>query len=191
MRFGRQRKQKPELQRQPSDESYSSTISPSETNYRQALSFNVNGDGWSSMGSGSRSSSGGVSLKSSTTMATDCLSASWSSSGSYALSHVHLDTNYCSVESKIRSTAFSEEADKSMCVLDLISQLSFSPSRKTKKRTNTADTDVSSSFDSLAPHYEDNTSHNGIEELRTGTPSPLLGLQYLPEYFPDGNMYLH
>lgn len=127
MLFGRQRKQKPELQHQSSDESYSSTTSPYKTNYhRRALSFN---DGWSSIGSGSPSCD--VSLKSSTTMATDTdrLSASWSSSGSYALSHVDVDTKDCSVESKIGSKGFSDdEADKCVCVLDLIRQLSFSPS---------------------------------------------------------------
>ena len=183
MLFGRQRKQqKPELQRQSSsDESYSSTTSPSKTNYRRAA-LSISDEFPSSVGPASSSSD--VSLNSSTTMATDPLNASWSSSSSYALSHVDVDTKDCSVANKIRSTCSSDEADKSMCVLDLIRQLSFSPSRKTRKRADTADTDVSSSFDTFDSHHEDNTSHNvllldQIEELRRGTPSPLVGLQYI------------
>ena len=182
MLFGRQRKQqKPELQRQSSsDESYSSTTSPSKTNYRRAA-LSISDEFPSSVGPASSSSD--VSLNSSTTMATDPLNASWSSSSIYALSHVAVDTKNCSVANRIRSTCSSDEADKSMCVLDLIRQLSFSPSRKTRKRANTADTDVSS-FDTLDSHHEDNTSHNvlhldQIEELRRGTPSPLVGLQYI------------
>lgn len=180
MLFGRQRKQKPELQRQSSDESYSSTTSPSKTNYRRAA-LSINDESTSSISQASSSSD--VSLNSSTTMATDPLNPSWSSSSSYSLSHVDVDTKDCSVENKIRSTCSSDEAEKSMCVLDLIRQLSFSPSRKTRKRADTADTDVSSSFDTFDSHHEDNTSHNvlldQIEELRRSTPSPLVGLQYI------------
>ena len=183
MLFGRQRKQKPELQRQSSDESYSSTTSPSKTNHRRAA-LSINDESTSSIGPASSSSDVSLNNYSSTTMATDPLNASWSSSSSYALSHVDVDTKDCSVANKIRSTCSTDEADKSMCVLDLIRQLSFSPSRKTRKRADTADTDVSSSFDTFDSHHEDNTSHNvllldQIEELRRGTPSPLVGLQYI------------
>eukprot|EP00985_Skeletonema_marinoi_P033299 scaffold40972_cov161-Skeletonema_marinoi.AAC.4 len=110
MFFGRQRMQKPELQRQSSDESYSSTTSLSKTHHRRT-SF----DGWSSISIGSGSPNSDVSLNSSSTMATDPLSATWSSIGSYALSHhVDVDTKECSLKSKIRrtDTGFDGEADK-------------------------------------------------------------------------------
>ena len=188
MFFGRQRMQKPELQRLSSDESYSSTTSLSKTHHRRT-SF----DGWSSISIGSGSPNSDVSLNSSSTMATDPLSATWSSSGSYALSHhVDVDTKECSLKSKIRrtDTGFDGEADKSMCVIELLRQLSFSPSRKTKKRTDTADTEASSSTDSFDSHHEDagpiGLDLDHIEELRRGSPSPLVGLQYLPEE----NMYI-
>lgn len=184
MFFGRQRMQKPELQRLSSDESYSSTTSLSKTHHRRT-SF----DGWSSISIGSGSPNSDVSLNSSSTVATDPLCATWSSSGSYALSHhVDVDTKECSL--RRTGTGFDGEADKSMCVIELLRQLSFSPSRKTKKRTDTADTEASSSTDSFDSHHEDagpiGLDLDHLEELRRGSPSPLVGLQYLPEE----NMYI-
>eukprot|EP00985_Skeletonema_marinoi_P001699 scaffold686_cov245-Skeletonema_marinoi.AAC.10 len=46
---------------------------------------------------------------------------------------------------------------------DLIRQLSFSPSQQTKKRTDTADTVGSSSYDSFDAHYEHTTNPVGLE----------------------------
>jgi hypothetical protein len=177
MIFGRQKRQKPDLQRRSSDESYSSTTSLSKT-HRRTSSFN----GWSSIGAAGPSSD--VSVKTSTTKATDPLNVSWSSSGSGALSNV--ETTCCSPESSIGHASLNREEDKSMRALELIRQLSFSPSRKTRKRTDTAGTASSSSFDCIHKH---NTSPIGLDlkhlqELRMGSPSPLVGLQYLP----DGHM---
>lgn len=96
----------------------------------------------------------------------------------------------------------SDKEDEScLRLLDLIRELSFStPSRprppKTKKRTDTAETEVSSSScesSSSDPHPEerkgDHPSPIGhvdlqqVIDLRRASPSPLVGLQYLP----DGN----
>ena len=168
--FGKQR-QKPELQRQPSDESYSSTESPSKT-HRRTPSFH----GWTPIDSDGSDSD--VSVKTSTTTATD---VSWSSSGSYALPQV--DMMDCSPERKSGHENLADQEDKKVHVLELIRQLSFSPPRKTKKRTDD-DTALSS------PKKHD-TSPIGLDlkylqELRKGTPSPLLGLQYLP----DGDVFM-
>mmetsp|Transcript_20227 Transcript_20227/g.31587 ORF Transcript_20227/g.31587 Transcript_20227/m.31587 type:complete len:193 (-) Transcript_20227:105-683(-) len=186
MLFGNRRqklqKQKPELQRHPSDGSYSSNATPSKSNHhRRRSSFN----GWLSIGAESLDSD--VRRKSSTT---DPLGVSWSSSYSALAGVDDVDTKDCSLGS---STGISGGADNGGCVLDLIRQLSFSPSRKIKKRTDTAETDVSSSSDNTFDlHHDHDTSHIGldldrIEALRRGSPSPLLGLQYLPG---DANMYI-
>lgn len=181
-------KQKPELQRLSSDESdYSSAATSSKTTYRSS-SFN----GWSSAASKSLDLDSDVCLKPCASMTTDILSMS---SGSSALEGVEcVDTNDCSQECKVTRAGVSGGADKSGCIIDLIRQLSFSPSRKTKKRTDTAETDVTSASDAFdpSPHDEHDTSHVGlnldrIEALRRDSPSPLLGLQYLPG---DGNMYI-
>jgi hypothetical protein len=176
MLFGSKQMQKPELQRQSSDESYSSTTtSPSKT-HRRTPSF----VGWTPIDSDGSDSD--VSVKSSNTKATDPLNVSWSSSGSYALSQV--DMMDCSPERKSGHENLANQEDKSVHVLELIRQLSFSPPRKTKKRTDIDDSDSSS------PKKHD-TSPIGLDlkylqELRKGTPSPLLGLQYLP----DGNIFI-
>lgn len=192
MLFGNRRqklqKQKPELQRHSSDESYSSTTTSSKAAHRSSSFI-----GWSS--SASKSLDSDICLKPSTSMTTDPLSVSWSSSGSSVLLGVECaDTKDCSEECQVRRTGVSGgAADKSGCVLDLIRQLSFCPSRKTKKRSDTAETDVTSSSDVFEPPHDDHdTSHIGldldrIEALRKGSPSPLLGLQYLPA---DGHMYM-
>jgi hypothetical protein len=173
------------LQRQSSDESYSSTTSSSRT-HRRTPSFN----GRSSIGSEGSSSDDGV--KSPTSKATDPLRVSWSASGSGAHSQ-EVEVMDRSREGKIghKILGSGNEEDESLRALELIRKLSFSPPRMTKKRTDTADT-VTSSFSapSGAPHNH-NTSPIGLDlkhlqELRMGSPSPLVGLQYLP----DGNMYI-
>ena len=191
MLFGNRRlklqKQKPELQRHPSDSSYSSTATSSKSNHhRRRSSFN----GWLSIGAESLDSD--VRRKSSTTVTTDPLGVSWSSSSSALAGVDDVDTKDCSLLES--STGINGGADNNGgCVIDLIRQLSFSPSRKIKKRTDTAETDVSSSSDNTFDlHHDHDTSHIGldldrIEALRRGSPSPLLGLQYLPG---DANMYI-
>eukprot|EP00985_Skeletonema_marinoi_P031812 scaffold37814_cov101-Skeletonema_marinoi.AAC.4 len=96
----------------------------------------------------------------------------------------------CSPESKmIRRTTLGGREDHTFCAFELIRQLSFSPTQKTKKRTNTAETEPSSSFDSSDTHHpKQNTSPIGLDldldldfaqhDLRR-SPSPLLGLQYI------------
>mmetsp|Transcript_29550 Transcript_29550/g.44686 ORF Transcript_29550/g.44686 Transcript_29550/m.44686 type:complete len:171 (+) Transcript_29550:100-612(+) len=167
--FGRQR-QHPELHRQSSDESYSSSTSPSKT-HRRTPSFSD------------------ASVKSSTT---DPLNVSWSSSGSGALLTQVDMVDHHWPESKIGSDCLGggeEDKRSSLRVLEIIRQLSFSPPRKTKKRADTADTaDTASSSDT---HDEHSTSISlldlqHLEDLRRGSPSPLLGLQYLP----DGDMFI-
>ena len=177
------RRQKPELQqRQSTDESLTSWVAKT---HRLMPS-----NGWLSVGLASRSDD---TMKSSTTNPTDPLDVTWSSSSSVSsiLSDV-VDTKDCSApESKVRRSLGGEE-DKSGA-LELIRQLSFSPSRKTikKRRTDTADTAESLSSDSSDPHHAHNTSPigldlNHLQNLRRDSPSPLLGLQYLP----DGNMFI-
>ena len=98
----------------------------------------------------------------------------------------------CSPESKMisRKTLGGGE-DASFRVLELIRQLSFSPIRetKTKKRANTAETEVGSSFDSdssdrhhilISLDLELDLDLREAHPLRR-SPSPLLGLKYLPE----------
>jgi hypothetical protein len=175
------------LQKQSSDESYSSTTSSSRT-HRRTTSPN----GRSSIGSEGSSSDDGV--KSPTSKATDPLRVSWSASVSGAHSQ-EVDVMDRSREGKIGRKILGSggEEDESLRALELIRQLSFSPPRMTKKRTDTADMDVSSSSSSETSDtdHNHNTSPIGLDlkhlqELRMGSPSPLVGLQYLP----DGNMYI-
>jgi len=179
MLFGKQRRQKkPELQRRASDESNSSstTTSPSKT-HRRTSSFN----GWTSIGP--YGSDSDVSVKSFTANATDPLNVSWSSSGSGSLQvEVEMDYSPESAESKSGSKHnLADDGDnKSVCALELIRQLSFSCSPpKTKKRTD------------IASPKKHGTSPIGLDlkylqELRNDSPSPLVGLQYLP----DGNIFI-
>mmetsp|Transcript_22723 Transcript_22723/g.38830 ORF Transcript_22723/g.38830 Transcript_22723/m.38830 type:complete len:173 (+) Transcript_22723:220-738(+) len=169
--FGRQR-QHPELHRQSSDESYSSTTSPTKSKtHRRTPSFSD------------------ASVKSSTT---DPLNVSWSSCGSGALLTQVDMVDHHWPESKIGSDSLGggeEDKRSSLRVLEIIRQLSFSPPRKTKKRADIADTASSSS--SSDTHDEHSTSIGlldlqHLEDLRRGSPSPLLGLQYLP----DGDMFI-
>ena len=165
--FGRQR-QHPELHRQSSDESYSSSASPSKSKTHRRMP-----------------SCSDASVKSSTT---DPLNVSWSSCGSGALTQADMMDHHWS-ESKIGSDCLGggeEDKRSSLRVLEIIRQLSLSPPRKTKKRADTADT--ASSADT---HDEHSTSISlldlqHLEDLRRGSPSPLLGLQYLP----DGDMFI-
>jgi hypothetical protein len=126
-------------------------------------------------------------MKASSTKAKHPRSASWSS-GISAL--FRSDMTDCSPESKmIRRTTVGGREDHTFCAFELIRLLSFSPQQKTKKRTNTAETEPSSSFDSSDTHHpKQNTSPIGLDldfdldiaqhALRR-SPSPLLGLQYI------------
>ena len=179
---GRQRQQQHgrRMQRRSSDDSYSSATSPSKT-HRRSFSFN----GLSSLGSLESPGSGSdTSMKASPTKENHLRSASWSS-GISASSCA--DMTDCSPESKtIRRKTLGDGEDNTFCAFELIRQLSFSPTQKTKKRANTAETEASSSFDSS----DTNRKHPiGLDldldleqmyDLRR-SPSPLLGLQYLPE----------
>ncbi|KAK1735918.1 hypothetical protein QTG54_013365 [Skeletonema marinoi] len=172
------------MQRRSSDESYSSATSSSKT-HRRSSSFN--GNGLSSLGSESPGSGSDTSMKASATKAKHPRSASWSS-GISAL--FRSDMTDCSPESKmIRRTTLGDGEDNTFCAFELIRQLSFSPTQKTKKRTNTAETEPSSSFDSSDTHHpKQNTSPIGLDldldldfaqhDLRR-SPSPLLGLKYI------------
>ena len=183
--LGKQKRQKPELlQRQSTEESYSSVTSPAK-NHRRTPSW-----------TGSCHSE--YSSKSSATVATNPLDVSWrydnDSSGTLSQGVDYLSNNKDECPSKGYAGLGSGSEDKSTRVMELIRQLSFSPSRKTKKRSNTAETEASSSCDS--PDAEADYEHTKsafvgldldlIEELRKGTPSPLMGLKYLP----DGDMYI-
>lgn len=190
---------KAHYQRQSSDESYSSTTSPSKT-HRRTSSF------IGQMGSG----------------VDDLTSASFRTMHmnpvELVLSQVPPMMDCCSppVQSECcKHKPHEEEEVEDDSLLELIRQLSFSPPRpsahKTKKRTNTAETcetftgadtetDVSSSEMSDLTQEEE---HNSFEEeddnrpiglvdlqqlmdLRMASPSPLVGLQFLP----DGYSYI-
>jgi hypothetical protein len=171
MSSGKQRQKPPELQRQSSDESYSSTTTSPSKIHRRMPSFN----GWKSICPDGSDSD--VSVKSSNTKSTDPLNVYWhSNSGSGALSQV--DMIDCSPERKSGRKNLADEEDKSLHVLELIRQLSFSPPRKTKERTDTDDTALSSPPKSPI----------GLElkYLQDSPPSPLLGLRYLP----DGDVFM-
>ena len=189
--FGRQ-KQHPELQRQSSDEScHSSTALPSKCKtHRRAPSFTFHE--WSPMGGRQGSGSSDASVKSSRSNYTDPLDVSWSSSCSGALSQVDMVMDRWLPESKSKSeerdggSVDHVEHKRSSCPLEIIRLLSFSP---TKKRADTADTASSSSSSDTA--HEDSTRMGllvlqQLEDLRRGSPSPLLGLQYLPEELTVG-----
>jgi hypothetical protein len=179
MLSGEQRRQKkPELQRRASDESNSSstTTSPSKT-HRRTSSFN----GWTSISPDGSDSD--VSVKSSTTKARDPLNAYWSSSGSGNLSRVDM-MNY-SPESPESMSRCKNGDNKSVCALELIRQLSFSPLGKNSKKGMDKDNTASSS--SSSPKKQ-NTSPIGfdLKYVLDSPPSPLVGLQYLP----DGDMFM-
>jgi len=174
-----------ELERQSFDDSYSSNTSPSSKSNRRTSSFN----GWLSIGV-PESLGSDVGTKPFTT--NDSLNVHWSSSGRESFPH-HVDTKYLSPERKIgRQSRDDEKEDRSRSMPaleleDLIRQLSFSPSQQTKKRTDTADTVGSSSFDSSDAYYEHTTNPVGLElkdsECLRGCPSEtsLIGLQFLPD----------
>ncbi len=108
----------------------------------------------------------------------------------------------CSKRSKIIRPKIlgGGDEDTSFCAFELIRQLSFSPIRETKKRANTAETEVGSSFDSdssdrnpigldLELDMELDLDLEQIDlDLKQVYPlrhrrsrSPLMGLKYLPE----------
>eukprot|EP00985_Skeletonema_marinoi_P001700 scaffold686_cov245-Skeletonema_marinoi.AAC.11 len=150
-----------ELERQSFDDSYSTNTSPSSKTNRRTSSFN----GWLSIGV-PESLGSDVGTKSFTT--NDSLNVHWSSSGRESFPH-HVDTKYLSPERKIRRQSRDDEKEdrsRSMPAIeleDLIRQLSFSPSQQTKKRTDTADTVGSSSFDSSDAYYEHTTNPVDLE----------------------------
>lgn len=186
--FGRQ-KHHPELHRQSSDESYSSTAPPSTSKTHRRTSSLFSFNEWSS-GAAHPDPGSDASVKSS---ATDPLNISWSSSGSVgALSPPPSDVMWA--DSTIRrSDCLDEGGDvedkRSSRALEIIRQLSFSPPRRTKKRADTADTadTASSSSSSDTDGLHDDSTTIGLldlqhlEDLRRGSPSPLLGLQFLQD----------
>ena len=183
MLFGR-RKQHHELQRQSSDESYSSIKSTSKSrSHRRMSSFTF---GRRSDGRGGFDSDISVRSSTSTTNVTDPLNESWSSSGSGVLS---LDMGSWEEQKIGRDFLDGQEVHGSSLELEIIRQLSFSPPREMKKRTDTAETAgtaASSSSASSSGTHEEYGVHVGLdlqhlEDLRRGSPSPLLGLQYLPD----------
>ena len=169
---------------QSSDESYSSPTS-SPKKHRRSSSFN----GMASLGFGSSDSN--ISTKSSPIKNDNPLHVSWSKS---AIASLCAGMTDCSPESKmIRRKTLDGGEDTSFCAFELIRQLSFGPTQKTKKRANTAETELASSFDSDS--YDRNPIAIGLDleldldmvidlkqphPLRR-SPSPLLGLKYLPE----------
>lgn len=186
--FGRH-KQHPDLKRQSSDDScHSSAGLPSSSRtHRRAPSFKFNE--WSSM-CGPQGPSSDASVKSSRTNATDPLDESWSSSCSGVLSQVDMVMDHrWPPESKGSSDCDGDSVEhkRSSCPLEIIRLLSFSPPRRTKKRADTADTASSSSSSSGMDHEDcarmDLLDLQQLEDLRRGSPSPLLGLQYLPDEF--------
>ena len=200
MIFDNRQRQTPQpqwqYQRQLSDESYSS---PSKTHRRTSSFIGLMGSGAS--GSDARS-------KSSTNTAMDPLNMTWSSQGSVALSQVPMMDCYSPSSKSERKFLGGEEDERCLRALELIRELSFcSPPRphKTKKRTNTAETCETSSYSSDAsdhsapasdPEPEEDHHHETspiglvdlqqLHDLRRASPSPLVGLQYLP----DGYSYI-
>eukprot|EP00986_Skeletonema_menzelii_P012565 scaffold6975_cov83-Skeletonema_menzelii.AAC.22 len=181
------------MQRQSSDAttyySYSSATSPSKTHQRIFCFVSS-----LSLGLGSPNTDSDISLKSSPTNADDLLRESWSS-GISASSRADMTDR--SAESKLtrRKTLGGEEEDRTFCdAFELIRQLSFSPTQNTKKRSNTDETvEASSSFDlsesdsrhSINPDLDIDIDLKQAHPLRR-SPSPLLGLKYLP----DGDMFI-
>lgn len=191
---------KPQLyQRQSSDESYSSNTSPSKTHRRTSSSIGFMM--WSEEGLGGSDRSGEIK---STNAAMDPLNMTWSHSGSVGLSQVPMMDSYSSSSSKSEHKFHGGDHEEDECVLralELIRELSFcSPPlpHKTKKRADTAETEEISSHSSGESHHrpeeevEDRNKHDEspiglvnlkqLHDLRRASPSPLVGLQYLPEY---------
>ncbi len=172
------------MQRQSSDESYSSLAS-SPKKHRRSSSFN----GLLSLGFGSSDSN--ISTKSSPTKTDNPLHVSRSDD---TIASSQADMTHRS-ESKItrRKTAGGgEDTNASFCAFELIRQLSFNPTQ-TKERANTAETELGSlvnseSSDKLSIGLDlelDLDMDMDIDlkkpHLLRRSPSPLLGLKYLPE----------
>lgn len=207
MRFTLRQRIKPAaaLQRQPSDESCSSstsTAAPSKT-HRRTPSV-----------SGPLSIGVAESLCADVRTCSDITAMSWSSTGSNNddYSYDEIDTNdHHSQERRRRrrrgcQSSLDEKGDNSMNADDLeelIRQLSFSPSRTTKKRTDTAETytsmssnlshtsmssdlsNASMSSDLSNTHQKHDNSHpDGLQfgnspSMRRCPSSPLMGLKYI------------
>mmetsp|Transcript_8883 Transcript_8883/g.14560 ORF Transcript_8883/g.14560 Transcript_8883/m.14560 type:complete len:201 (+) Transcript_8883:263-865(+) len=182
-----------QYQRQSSDESCSSNTSPSKSKTHRRTSSFISSD------------------ELSTNAAMDPLNMTWSSSGSANLSRVPMiDCCLPSSKSERKFLGHQEQDESLMRTLELIRELSFcSPPlpHKTKKRADTAETEETSSFSSTSneisgrpecPEEEakDNRKHDEspigfvnlkqLHDLRRASPSPLVGLQYLP----DGYSYI-
>ena len=190
---------KPHLyQRQSSDESYSSNTSPSKTHRRTSSSIGFMM--WSEEGLGGSDRSGEIK---STNAAMDPLNMTWSQSGSVGLSQVPMMDSHSSSPSKSEHKFLGddhEEEDESVLrALELIRELSFCSSplpHKMKKRADTAETEEISSHSSeesdrrmeeVVDRKHDESpiglvNLKQLHDLRRASPSPLVGLQYLPEY---------
>ncbi|KAL7499302.1 hypothetical protein ACHAWT_006923 [Skeletonema menzelii] len=175
----RQRRKAPELERQSSAESCSSNSS-SKTHRR------IPSSGWFSIGF-SKIIGGDESSAANDATTTDPLNnLCWISSCCDTFLPLHVDTTDYSPERKSRRRqsiggGSDEGEERSLSpheIEDLIRQLSFSPSRKTEKRNDTADAVTSfSSIDSSDTHY----THTMRYLRRRSSSSPLMGLQFLPD----------
>lgn len=172
------RKATPELERRTSVESYSSNSS--STIHRRTQS-----SGWFSIDVLKilRDDVSKMSSTANDAATTDPLNLCCNSNFRDMFLPLNVDTKDYSPERKIRrqSTCSDETGERSLSpheLEDLIRQLSFSPSRKREKSTDTADGDGSlSSFDSSDTHCK-----NTIRYLRRcSSSSPLMGLQFLPD----------
>ncbi len=189
---------KAHYQRQSSDESYSSTTSPSKT-HRRTSSF------IGQMGSGIDDGMGNL---------TSAFRSQVHPNVDLVLTQVPPMMDCCSPPVKSECKHHDEQDEETDSLVELIRQLSFSPPRptthKTKKRTNTAETvetftaseTESSSSSSEMSDLTQEEEHNSFEEedenpiglvdlqqlmdLRRASPSPLVGLQFLP----DGYSYI-
>ena len=120
-----------------------------------------------------------ISLESSPTKAKNCHCLHKPRSSSISASS-RADTTHCSL---VESNVIPCE-DGNFSAFELIRQLSFSPPRQSKKRTNTDETEVSSSFDtSDSEHSVDLDLDIDFKQMHLSrrSPSPLLGLKYIEE----------
>eukprot|EP00986_Skeletonema_menzelii_P016006 scaffold13279_cov155-Skeletonema_menzelii.AAC.1 len=174
----RQRRKAPELERQSSAES-SSSNSSSKTHRR------IPSSGWFSIGF-SKIIGGDVSSAANDATTDPLNNLCWSSSCCDTFLPLHVDTTDYLPERKSRRRqsiggGSDEGGERSLSpheIEDLIRQLSFSPSRKTEKRNDTADAVTSfSSIDSSDTHYK----HTMRYLRRRSSSSPLMA--------PDGGRF--
>ena len=125
------------------------------------------------------------------------------------MGNTYPSSQYCSTSEQPHHHLDADQDDKCLRILDLIRELSFcsSPSEqlhKTKKRSHTEETVPSSSSSETSDpedHDEDNYDDDDddddtspfdliavqqVQDLRRASPSPLVGLQFLP----DGYTYI-